>query len=203
MLEVIRALREYSREARKRMTLSTKGSILWILLLQARQFALGEVNLLCEFTTMHEDLRAKRASILHSEMPSELITNSEPEQPYQGRSKNPPTNHVIDVDVSPKKAKLMTNKSTWNPKLRDALTAPLTTAGQPSFTKIMQFCKKDAYGIFPKGSPICAPNAFFGTCFLGEKCTKKHTLATEAQVPTILNLLAAFIKNPEKIKLGQ
>ena len=33
LLEVIRALREFSREAQKRMTMSTKGSILWILLL--------------------------------------------------------------------------------------------------------------------------------------------------------------------------
>ena len=156
-----------------------------------------------EFTTMHEDLRAKRASILHSEMPSELIANSEPEEPFQARSKHPPTTAVIDVDVTPKKAKLIANKSTWNPKLRDALTVPLAKAGQPTFTKIMQFCKKDAYGIFPKGSPVCAPNAFFGTCFFGEKCTKKHTPATEAQVPPILNLLSSFINNPAKIKLGQ
>ena len=54
--EVIRALREYSREVKKRMTMSTKVSIPWIILLQSRQFALGEVNMLCEFTTMHEDL---------------------------------------------------------------------------------------------------------------------------------------------------
>ena len=33
LLEVICTLREFSREARKRMTMSTKGSILWILLL--------------------------------------------------------------------------------------------------------------------------------------------------------------------------
>ena len=47
--------------------------------LQSRQVALDEVNLLCEFTMMHKDLRAKRARILQSEMPSDLLTNSEPE----------------------------------------------------------------------------------------------------------------------------
>ena len=61
IVEIICTLKDYSREARKRMTLAKKGSILWIILLQERQFALGEVNMLCEFTTMHEDLRAKRA----------------------------------------------------------------------------------------------------------------------------------------------
>ena len=44
--EVIRALCEYSREVRDRMTLSMKGSILWIFLIQSRQFSLGEVNML-------------------------------------------------------------------------------------------------------------------------------------------------------------
>ena len=39
--DVIRALREFSREGRKRMTLSTMGLILWIILPQSRQFALG------------------------------------------------------------------------------------------------------------------------------------------------------------------
>ena len=92
---------------------------------------------------MHKDLRAKRAkraSILHSEMLSDLLTNSEPETSQQDRPKNPPTNAAIDVDITPKKPKLEPpNKSTWNPKLCATLTVPLKEAGQPSFTKTMQF----------------------------------------------------------------
>ena len=74
--EVIFVLRDLSREARKLMTMATKGSIPWIVLLQSRQFALGEVNILCEFTTIHGNLQAKRATIHHSDMPLELLTNS-------------------------------------------------------------------------------------------------------------------------------
>ena len=93
--------------------------------------------MLCEFTTIHEDLRAKRASILHSEMPMNLITNLEPETVQQDCTKNPVTNATIDVDINPKKVKLAPpNKSNWNPKLRAALTVPLKEAGQPSFTYI-------------------------------------------------------------------
>ena len=173
------------------------------MLLQSWQFALGEVNLLCEFTTMHEDLRAKRASILHSEMPSDLLPNSEPEISQQVQTKNPPTNAVIDVDVSPKEPKLAPNKSTWNPKLREALTAPLKEARRPTFAKIMQFCKKYAYSIYSRGSPVCAQNTFFGTCFFGEKCTKKHTTATDAHVQPILKVLSDSIIDTSKIKAGQ
>ena len=56
MVEIVRALKDHSREARKRMSLATRGSILWIVLLQARQFSIRDINLLCKFTTMHEDL---------------------------------------------------------------------------------------------------------------------------------------------------
>ena len=77
IVAIIRVLNDLSCKARRRMSAATKGSILWILLLQLRQFALGEVNLLCKFTTMHEDLCAKCTSILHSKMPRELQANSE------------------------------------------------------------------------------------------------------------------------------
>ena len=79
------------------MTLNTKGSMLWIILLQSRQFALGEVNVLCEFTTMHKDLRAKRAAIYHSDMPLELISNStDKEAPPKPNETTP---EVEDVEV--------------------------------------------------------------------------------------------------------
>ena len=45
--KVINAIMAYSREARKRMTMHTKGSIQWIVLLQACQFGMGEVNIGC------------------------------------------------------------------------------------------------------------------------------------------------------------
>ena len=81
LIEVILALRDLSRWARKRMTVANKVYILWIVLLQSRQFELDEVNILCEFTTMHGDLQAKRTIIHHSDMPLELLTNSRERPP--------------------------------------------------------------------------------------------------------------------------
>ena len=201
LVAVIRALKDLSRDARRRMTLPTKGSILWILLLQSRQFALGEVSLLCEFTTMHEDLRAKKASILHSEMPRDLLENSESAQsdkPTKERESPP----EIDVDKIPKKPRVP-NPNNWNPTLKEKLEGPLKEAGFPSFTKVMNFCKTDAYSVFPKGSPVCVPNAFFGRCFNGDKCPRKHTPARDSQVDSILKIVAPFLKEPAKLKTGQ
>ena len=141
------------------MTISTKESILWIFLLQSRQFSIGEVNMLCEFTTMHEDRCSKKASILHSEIPSELLTNSDTTSPQPEWIKNLPHKPAIDMDATTKRYRFA-NPKNWHPNLMAALKRPLQTAGSPTFTKIMNFCKKDAYIIFSKGSPVCAPNAF-------------------------------------------
>ena len=136
-------------------------------------------------------------------MPSELLENSQQDPPAPPAVKNPPTPTApIDVDKILKRPKLTPNLNNWNPKLKAKLEGPLNTAGNPSFTKIMNFCKKDVYSIFPKGSSACAPNAFFGICFFGDKCTKKHTPASEAQVQPILDLLEGFIKDPAKVKSG-
>ena len=43
-----------------------------------------EINILCELTTMHEDLRDKKAKIYHSEVPQDLLKN-----PRRQRTKMP------------------------------------------------------------------------------------------------------------------
>ena len=172
------------------MSARTKASILWIMLLQARQFSLGEVNILCEFSTMHSDLRAKKAAIHHGEVPKELIDNSStaPEdEDNGGQGKH-------------KRRKL--EDATWNHKLKAALAGPLAAAGHPSFSKIMRFCKQDAYGVFSKKSGICAPHAILGTCFHGEKCNKRHITASDQQADEALKLLTPFLKTPTAVNEG-
>ena len=115
-----------------------------------------------KFTTRHEYLRAKMAAILHSGMPSELLQNSEPKLTPPVTAKTPLTNPITNVDAIPKRPRVA-NTSNWHPKLKAALLGPLKTAGNLTFTKIMNYCKKDGYNISPKGSPVCTPNAFFGT----------------------------------------
>ena len=171
MVEVVRALKDYSREARKRMSLATRGSILWIVLLQTHQFSLGEVNLLCEFTTMHEDLCAKRARILHSEMPNDLLTKSTAEKEKTPTNKTPAP-APIDVDKILKKQKVAPNPNNWHPKLKEALEDKLNLAGNPLFTKVMNFCKKDAYGIFPKVRQSASQTPSLELVFTGTSAPK-------------------------------
>ena len=134
-------------------------------------------------------------------MPSELLKNSGTTSPPLDQIKKLPHKPAIDIDATPKRLRVA-KPNNWHPKLVDALKRPLQTADYPTFTKIMNFCKNVVYSIFPKGSPVCAPNAFFGTCFFNERCNKKHTVARNAQVKPILDLLEDFTKDPIKINVG-
>ena len=114
---------------------------------------------------MYGDLQAKRATIHHSEVPLELLTNSTETPP-------PPVNRyldiqVVDMDKTQKKPRVA-NLNNCHPKPKAALEGPLKEAENPTFTKIMKFCKKNAYGVVPKRSPICAPNWLFGHFFKRE-----------------------------------
>ena len=141
------------------MNMATKGSILCIVLIQSRQFAF---NILCEFTTMHGDLRVKRATIHHSEIPLELLTNST--ETYPPPVKSTRQIQVVDMENIQKKPRVA-NLKNRHPKLKADIEGLLKESENPTFTKIMKLCKKDAYGVVPKGSPIYPPNHLFGSCF--------------------------------------
>ena len=116
------------------MAMATKGSTPWIVLLQSRQFALGEVNILCEFTTMHGDLQAKRTTIHHSDMPLELLTKST-ETPPPPATRTPEI-QVTDMDKIQIKPRVA-NPNNWRPKLKAALEGPLKEVENPTLTEIM------------------------------------------------------------------
>ena len=129
--------------------------------------------MICEFTTIHEDLRDKKSLIIHSEMLSELLTNSGTTSPPQERIKNLPHKQATDVDATPKRQRAA-KPNNWHPNLMAALKRPLQTAGSTTFTKTMKFCKNDAYSIFPKGSPLFTPNAFSEIVLQREVQLKEH-----------------------------
>ena len=58
------------------MTQSTKAAILWIILIQSREFARGKGELTAEFQELQHGLAVKRAEITHAEVPAQLTATS-------------------------------------------------------------------------------------------------------------------------------
>ena len=189
--EVIRAFKAYSREARRQMSQASKGSILWIILLQSRQFALGEVNILFEFTKMHEDLRAKKCCFHHSEVPMDLVT-----VPVDKGKQ-------LSGGGDPAKKRRVSNPNTWHPKLKEAMLPAIRKAGNPTFTQLLGFLKMDASHIVARGSDECAPNTIMGACNYGDACRRKHRIASDRQVTQILEFVQPFLKHPEALRKGK
>ena len=106
------------------MSIQTKASILWIVLLQARQFGIGEDNILYEFRTMYDDLRAKRYQVSHSEVPTQMLTNL-----FGGDLDREADAGDERGGPSPTKRPRKSNPNNSHPKLRAALKRPLTEAG--------------------------------------------------------------------------
>ena len=194
VVKIIDALKDFSKAAKEGMTKRTRASILWIILLQARQFAIGEVNILVEFTTMHTSLSAKMGAIIHAEVPTEL---------YEEKPKPPKRVMTDKPDTDIKKRQRQANPNNWHPKLRANISKALTTAKNPTFQAVMKYCGKSAEELYPKFGKRCTPNAFMGHCWMGDKCTREHALATDGEVEEILTLLKPFLDNPSGMLQGQ
>ena len=198
---VIKALREYSPRAREAMQLSTKASILWVILKQSRLFAIGETAVLAEFQEVQRILNAKSAAYNHAETPHELIevsNASDRKRKKDDKSKNSNSNDGQNKQIKPTK-----NANCWHPKMKAALERPLQVANHPSFLSIFQYCGTNPDDVCARWESRCAPNLFFGKCFYGDKCRKEHVFAKEYEIPKMLKLVDKFVQKPLGLRQGQ
>jgi hypothetical protein len=182
------------------MSKRTKASILWIVLLQSRQFAFGETSILAEFSTMQANLSAKNGLISHAEVPSELVdvTNKKKRKTEGG------ADSCDDTGTGSRNTRqTATNPNKWHPQLRSAIQEPLKKAGNPSFSKILTYIGKSADEVYPLIGRKCAPNAFLGKCFGGDKCARDHTLPMDEEVKHVLALTEQLISNPTGLTQGK
>jgi hypothetical protein len=197
MKTIITALKAFSRPARESMSKRTKASILWIILLQSRQFAIGETNILAEFSTMQANLSAKNGLISHAEVPIELV-----ETVNKKKRKNE-SNQDKTTDDNPSTRQKTSNPNKWHPRIRSALQEPLQKAGNPSFSKILTYIGKSAEEVYPLIGRKCAPNTFLGKCFGGDKFARDHTLPTDEEVNHVLSLTEKLVNNPMGLTQGK
>ena len=166
------------------------------MLLQSCTFALGDMQVLEAFTTMHTYLCAKRSLISHAEV-STVLLQGKPQQKSHPRPSNAPAN-----DPPPKKVR--DNKNNWHPLLKAKLKWPLKQASLPTFTAIMKYCDSANHSsAVPRDGCVCSSNMFFGRCQNGLKCIKMYKLATDEEANKIIALVQKFIDKPEGLAKGQ
>jgi hypothetical protein len=161
---VINAIKQFSRKAREAMSITTKVSILWVILLQGRQFATGEMSILVEFVQLQTNLNAKQANITHAEVPTELLHQPAPLQKKQHTDEglSSPVLPLGGAGGDNKKTKVISNPNTWHPRLKAKLGPALKITGYPRFMQVLNFCKIDPKYFYDKLGDRCTPNTLFG-----------------------------------------
>jgi hypothetical protein len=189
-------------KAREAMSITTKASILWVILLQGRQFTTGEMDILAEFVSLQTNLNAKQAHITHAEVPAELLHLKTPLTKKRQNDEGPssPNAPLVQKGGDDKNHK-GPNPNTWHARLKAKLGLALKQTKYPKFMQVLNFCKIDPQYFYDKFGDRCTPNSIFGNCFSKGNCTRKHTLPSEHEVNEILYLTKMFHEHPEDFKL--
>ena len=201
MVSIVSALKSINMRAQASISLQAKATILWIILLQSRRFAIGDMSILSEFSKMQADLVGKNTNIYHTKIPAELLKGHEPSLPPPP-SKHPVPQPTATDSPAPKRQKLLPNPNAWHPKLKGAFGPAMEKAGHPPLTAIANYCGVNIKKNFNGHGNRCTSNAVLGKCYLGDKCTRTHNLPSEEEVGSIVKLFKKFLDAPEGAKKG-
>ena len=213
---IIKALKAFSLNARKNLPHKVRATIMWIILLQARKFSKGQMDMddaedkcLGEFKNLKHHLLAKScAGLNHEDMPDELRKD-----PSQGPT--PPGKRDLEAmlkalqsgkvpaQLPPKKTKndhLI--REPHNAEVSTLLRKPMQEAGGISLDDVCTFCGVTRAALIPNFdiTKDCAVHFLFGTCRYGDSCIFNHRTATKAQLKTIQDKLDKFIRDPKAAK---
>ena len=206
MYAVVKALREYSPNARAQLSHEVKTSILWIILLQARRFAQGKMTgqhaCLGEFSNMVNQIQAKNcAAITHIEVPTDLL---------EGGKKRKPDSAKIPLDPgqrgsNPKPPKKQRVQQPHNTDLAAFFNKKrMADAGNPPLGRICAYCGITKEQLLPElPRTDCRQFLIMGSCMFGDRCKFNHCTATTAQAKTIMEKLQRFDKDPLGMAQGE
>ena len=200
---LIRSFNTYTRTALKAMSMTTKASILWILLLQTRHFASGNLSTLAEFRNMMDRVTANDGSISHAEVPAALINTGVSKKrkideiggaPPGTPPRSTPNRDSLIPPVTPSPERL----TRVHPLLREKVVNNVMRLNpSASLRKICTYSNTDLAKL-SKDPSKCALG-MLGIC-RSRFCKRRHIVANDAKANHIVMLLEKAIKNPEGLK---
>jgi hypothetical protein len=196
---MIRAFNTYTKASLKAITMQTKASILWILLLQTRHFAGGNLTTLAEFRNMMDKITAKDCNITHAEVPAAFITSSDSKKRKIGDVDTPttptrerPNPYGPPVTPSPERPTRV------HPLLREkVINNILRTNPNIPIRKICTYCSTDISKL--SKDPSKCVLGMLGIC-RNRFCKRRHLVANDMEAKHIIQLLEKAINDPEKMK---
>ena len=196
MVNIVENITSLSKSARDNMTQKSKSTMLWIILIQSREFARGSGCVVAEFRELIHALSVKRAEITHLELPAQLLMTDATKRKTDTAAPDATTR-----DESGKRPKVGKTTGAFNPILKPLVDA-WAANGKPSLNMICKHCS-----VYPNrvtgDTANCRSHFALGHCSYGEICNKAHKVASDERATALLELLGKYVKAPEKLVPSQ
>ena len=206
MYAMIKAFRQFSPNARSKLTHGSKTSILWIVLLQARRFTLGKMAghdaCLAEFSEMVRDIMAKNcANISHVEVPTELLHPTVKRNRGLDTSVESSGRAPTDPGEPEQKKQKGSMEHPYSTELAEFFKGSLRDAGNPKLGAIAIYCGITKEQLLPDfAKQDCRQFLVMGTCLFGKGCKFHHRTANKTQIETIKDKFKRFKTDPLGMK---
>ena len=210
MYNLISALRDISQTARDHLSHGTKASILWIVLLQSRHFArgnmVGDKALLGSFSSMMNHLHSKMCSLIgHVEVPKDLMkmpqhTTKHQKEPESQQKTNPSgTDKMWKPGNGAESKDMFMNKNGDHWSIGSFMEKPMKEASFPALAKVCTYCNIEKAQLVPD-KEVCQNFFIIRACRYGCACKFKHVTPTEAQKEVLKTKLKRFFDEPLGIR---
>ena len=219
LAKVIRAFKKITLNARSNQPHKVRATILWIILLQSRVFAEGEMistadsedirGCLGEFLNLKNALACKSLAYLtHEDMPDQL--HKDPDAPKPGQSKRDIAT-MLDATSLTTTTTAPPNKQTkqqglarhgYNKEMEQILGDAMKKAGNPSLYEMCKFCGVTRENLLPDVdcNVDCLKFCVLGKCDYGNRCKYNHLFASKKQLTTVKTKLQRFLDDPTALQ---
>ena len=201
---VINELEDQTDVAIAKVSKENIASILWIIMLQARHFAAGQMlpadPFIASFQVLINNLEMKNIhGISHGEVPPELYTpkvpstsnkrsrNDQPQQQEEQRRKR----------LTSEQDKMMQwteRPEVYNQKLKADMAAIKALKPRPSITKLCKAAGTSAPALFPNNPKVCIRSQIWGAC--ESNCPHQHVVLPDADIDHVRDQLKKVVSNP-------
>ena len=200
--EVISELEEFNDTAISKVTRESIASILWIIMMQSRQFAAGQMApsepQIPAFQNMIQNLQM-RHPVQHGDVPMELFVPPPP--PRAPKRPNDETKRQEQEPAwkkpkqdKPARPPLVQRPEIYNQKMKKAMAQFQQMRPRPSVMQLCRAVNTTATALFPGHPNVCVRGQLWGACDQG--CKHQHIALPDNIIDSALDTLNKVIQNP-------
>ena len=202
MQTLIEEFDRYNDTSESRVSKETIASVLWIIMLQSRHFAAGQMTgdtpFLPVFNQLLLDVNMERP-IKHGQVPSSLFEVHS----VLGKNKNPPTGTQNIFIPDPKKGRFDPNSNgmviverpeIYHPAMKSAMAKFKALKPRPTVLKLCKACGTQSNRLFPNSPDVCVRGQLWGAC--ERTCKYAHRTLPDTEIAEAIRQLQKVIDNP-------